>query len=114
MKPDVSRLQLEQPTLDLDGYPTEGSLKAIRAWDVTEGSTRELVEYVRSLWRWPDYGFKLHDKQVKRLRLSTGGWSGNEEVVAALRSNYVFWGTAWEKSVRGGHHWFQIPKLIWR
>ena len=44
------------------------------------------------------------------LRLSTGGWSGNEELVAALNTNRMVRVLSWRLSARGGLHIYQYPE----
>jgi len=36
--------------------------------------------------------------------------------IRALEKNSVFWAQHWEKSVRGGHYYFEIPaqKSFWK
>ena len=83
-------------------YPTESVLKKIREWDITKSHVSELLEYVQGLWTYPDrFVRKRHS-----LYLSTGGWSGNEDIIAALQDNYLFWALYWYRSQRGGHYWF--------
>ena len=88
--------------LDGNGYPTELTLKRIREWPCEH--TAELLEYVRSLWTYKDYA----TKQGKRYRFATGGWSGNEDLIAALQENYLFWALCWQLSARGGLHIFKV------
>jgi len=76
------------------------------------------------IMRWPidDYGALItfiepYFNQHGRLRYSedglvniaTGGWSGVEEVVSALRANHIFWATCWVSSHRGGLFVFRLP-----
>ena len=91
----------------MNEYPTEEQLETIKAWDLLEKPVSELLEYVENLWKYPDR-FRLTGKRVLRLYLSTGGWSGNEDVIDALHQNFIFWSMCWVKSVRGGHFWFEI------
>ena len=95
---------------DRDGYPTEEELEKIKKWDFKDPIG--LLNYVERLWSYPDR-FVLTGKRVLRLYLSTGGWSGNESVVGALRQN-LFWYFYWQKSQRGGHYWFKIKISIRR
>lgn len=95
--------------LDKDGYPTEEELKTIRKWTILK-PVLDLIEYIREIWWQPEWGFKLKGKKVITLELHTGGWSGNEDIVNAL-SQSMFWHLYWEKSCRGGHHYFTIKKL---
>ena len=100
-------------------YPTDEQLDRIKQWDTLAIGVKPLVEYVESLWWAPDWGFKLRDgyiqwdrRRAKKLELHTGGWSGNEDIIGALRSSF-FWFLYWQKSLRGGHYWFTIPLDSW-
>jgi hypothetical protein len=90
-------------------YPNEDDLNAIRTWDIiTIGGLRSLLDFLSSQWMYGDSGyFELKGKNVLKLRLSTAGWSGNEDRINALSDN-IFWMMFWEKSLRGGHHYFKI------
>lgn len=102
---------------DEDGYPTEEELKKIETWDFEKvGSLFELMDYVGTLWTYPDRFAKkdivdFFGKPVVEYYLSTGGWSGNESLIDALEKNFVFWMCCWKRSERGGHYWFEIRKL---
>jgi len=100
---------------DKDGYPTEEELKTIREWRWIENrkSLPDLLEYIEDCWWVSERHFICTGKKVLRLTLHTGGWSGNEEIIAALQENVDhFWSCFWEKSVRGGHYDFRIPLKI--
>ncbi len=86
----------------MGNYPSEEELRAIRNWD-TIHDPLGLVEFVRDVWWNPDWGFK---KTKHKLELHTGGWSGNEDIINALKENTMFWWVYWETSKRGGHYWF--------
>ena len=92
-----------QPTFDSDGYPTEDTLRVIAAWPVNE--LDDLVPFVCEAWSYPDRA--QHDEAKATLYLSTGGWSGNEDIIEALEKNFAFW-WYWFKSQRGGHYWFRL------
>ena len=98
--------------IDSDGYPTEETLKRIASFDPLKDNVYDFVEYLCDNWvngypaRW--------DKKHGTLQLSTGGWSGCESVIAALkRGNGVlpgiswFWVMYWYQSRAGGHYWFK-------
>lgn len=87
-----------------DGYPTEEELDYIKNYDLIQGNVKELLDYIEERWWMSDWGFHLTGKRVLRLQLSTGGWSGNESIIDALQSNFVFWSMYWRKTVRGGHY----------
>ena len=95
-------------------YPTESELKKIRNW---EGDLLDLAHYVISLWSYPDRaklykGKDFFGKSIKKLYLSTGGWSGNEGIMGALQRNFMFWSLCWVQSKRGGHYWFEFRREL--
>lgn len=91
--------------MDADGYPDDAELSKITNWPYEDG-WRELLEYVASLWTYKDYMYT--NKRAGIYELSTGGWSGNEDLINALSENLVFWGMCWFSSRRGGKHEFRI------
>lgn len=95
-------------------YPLKSQLNKIKNW---EGDCLRLAEYVASLWYYPNRikfyrGKDSLGRPIKKLYLSTGGWSGNEELIGALRENRCFWMLCWEQSKRGGHYWFKLPRMV--
>lgn len=93
-----------------DGYPSEGDLARIRAWPHSD--MRGLLAFVHSLWCWPDWGWDESEDEGRTLyTISTGGWSGNEDLIEALESNHPFWMMCWLSSRRGGHYEFRLPLL---
>ena len=93
-------------------YPTDEELQKIREWPISDADRtdiRSLLEYVKTVGNyWPDgYGWK---QDGNRYLIATGGWSGNEEIIAALQENMMFWLMCWQCSRRGGHYEFEIPK----
>lgn len=95
------------PTFDADGYPTEETLKIIQEWEIRSNfAIRDLLSYVKDCWR---YGFPTKaggSKNQKWISVSTGGWSGNESIIGALRNNRMFWALCWLESRRGGGYKF--------
>ena len=86
-------------------YPTDEELERIEKWDAFK-DPMGLVEYVKSLWWVPDWGFKLYRGRSRlfgwrcwKLQLHTGGWSGNEDIIGSLHRNFTFW-QSWQKE-----HW---------
>ena len=105
--------------LDDDGYPTDETLKTIREWPHEDG-LKELLEFVWDVWWQPDWGWKETEvpreqttpgthRLLTNYNISTGGWSGNEDLIEALRGNNIFWLMAWQQSRRGGHYIFELP-----
>jgi len=89
-------------------YPTDEQLKTIAEWDCPKNGFMPLVEYIRTIWWGADSQMKLTGK---KFELHTGGWSGNEEIIYALKQNFVFWTACWYKHVTGRHYYFKIKKL---
>lgn len=100
--------------LDAQGYPTEEWLEFLKTYKPDK--SLPLLTFVNEVlpngWYFADFGFVLHRKYKgkQKLELHTGGWSGNEEVISAIKSNiwltcfqmqYVMWRT-------GGHHYFEL------
>jgi hypothetical protein len=88
-------------------YPTEEELKSIAEWNYNNFD--ELMEYIRELWEFADQGYWKQDGST--YFLSTGGWSGNEDIIHALHENLMFWSLCWHESKRGGHYKFILPEL---
>lgn len=86
-------------------YPTNKQLDAIKKWDPLD--SHGLLEYVRELWAYPDY-VKV---KGKKYTFATGGWSGNEDIIAALEKNLVFHAICWYASYRGGKHIYMTPLI---
>ena len=96
----------------MNKYLTEEELDKIKCWDVnTKERVFELLDYIEDLWQYSDSGFKRRGKNVIGLQLHTGGWSGNESIIDALRDNTLFWSSYWISAHREGHYYFKI-KLV--
>lgn len=91
--------------LDEDGYPTEEALKRIAKWPHTDWPG--LLEFTQPLWNYPDRWWTEGDV----LHLSTGGWSGNEDIIRALEANRFFWAICWISSRRGGWYEFDLARV---
>jgi hypothetical protein len=112
-----------EPTFDSDGYPTDDTLDAIREWDFHDFPA--LMEFVEAAWS--DYGWFGRygaDDGPKLVGIqdpdeddgcwwcgATGGWSGNESLVAALDQNPMFSVLCWSASIRGGYHEYHVRPL---
>ena len=87
-------------------YPEDEDLESIKKWPHQD--FHGLMEFIKGIWWCSDWGFSEKDGIYS---LSTGGWSGNEEIIGAMRQNYIFWSLCWMSSRRGGHHEFEIPEV---
>ncbi len=95
-----------------DIYPTEEELSKIRDWDIVENGIEGLIEFIQARWEFANYDMGYFQWNGMELELHTGGWSGNESIIDALESNRLFWMMYWQKSERGGHFYFKMPKVI--
>lgn len=89
-----------------DEYPTDDDLQRIREWGHTDFTG--LMQFVRERWKYADCGYWTQDD--REYAISTGGWSGNEELLGAMRENQMFWLCCWVSSRRGGHYEFELPE----
>jgi len=114
-------------------YPTKKDLEFIRKYDVHKKPVKPLIDFIKSIWWMPSWGFTLGKKtddyisittqpdgtekksrsKYITLQLSCGGWSGNESIMTALEKNEWFYCFYWEESRRGGHYKFEIRKEDW-
>lgn len=101
--------------LDDDGYPTDDVLLALEHWDWRGHSMtqkqEEFYEYARAHWYYPE-AFKRHDTDKFIVySFSTLGWSGCEDLVAAMEKNLIWRLTAWSWRT-GGHYQCRIRKIM--
>jgi hypothetical protein len=90
--------------MPVDGYPTNEELETIAAWDYKD--PKGWFNYIDSLWSYPDY-FESSDYELL-WKISTGGWSGNEDMINSMQDNKMLWMTTWYSSTRGGHYIFKL------
>ena len=88
--------------MDKFGYPDNLEMETIRTWDYND--FHGLMEYIRQMWKYADDGYWKQRGNV--YRISTGGWSGNEDIIAAMIGNTMFWMLYWRQSKRGGRYVF--------
>lgn len=97
---------------DQDGYPTDEELATVREWPST--NIHGLLDYLHSLWWQPEYGWRElegreGDDKTRHIFASTGGWSGNEDLMSAFRDNFLAYHQAFNSYRRGGHYELVIP-----
>lgn len=96
-------------------YPSEFELKAIREWNASD--PEGLLDFIASIWEYADFTISVNEVRdnsgefVREHVFSTGGWSGNEDIIYAMMDNLVLWGIIWYSSTRGGHYAFRIPAV---
>ncbi len=86
-------------------YPTDDDLQRISGWSLTD--PLGWIEFVCEVWHWPDWGIR---RTQRRLYMSTGGWNGNEEIVAAMQGS-LLWRLGFVSHRRGGHYVFDLTRL---
>jgi hypothetical protein len=101
-----------------DGYPTVEELNKISRWPYTDGAAG-WFGYIKSKWKYADAGMWTEATRTngpKELEavfgISTGGWSGNEDILDAMRKNNMLWMLSWYSSRRGGHYVFRVRELF--
>ena len=87
----------------MNEYPSNETLDAVKAWNWNDCTG--LFEFVKQAWWMPDWGWREVDGE---LHVSTGGWSGNEDLIEAMQANVMVWSLCWVQSRRGGHYVFEI------
>ena len=90
-------------------YPSEPELKHIREYQHELFDYVPLMEYIGAIWEYADMGY--FQRRGRSFHIHTGGWSGNEDIISAMRGNPIFWATCWHSSKRGGHYRFKCPKF---
>lgn len=96
----------------MDEYPTTENLEFIKNFDIVKNPITDLLDYIEEIWWTPSFGFHRETSgELINLQLSTGGWSGNEDIIRALQDNFFFWSLYWVMSKRGGHYWFEISQI---
>jgi len=98
----------------MSDYPTEEQLAKIRTWPSND--PKGWFAFIKAVWWSPDWGWteQALPKGAPLLNrgtlyaVSTGGWSGNEEIIAAMQKHESLWLTTWESSRRGGHYEFEV------
>jgi hypothetical protein len=64
------------------------------------------VKSVGNYWPQETFGW---GQEGRTYHVSTGGWSGNEEILSAMQDNLIFWMVCWQEHKRGGHYVFELP-----
>jgi len=90
----------------MSDYPDRKTLRFIGAYDIIGSPIPDLFDFIVQSWWMAEWGAR---RTRRRLYLSTGGWSGNESIIEAMRGNWFFWSMCWVQSRRGGHYIFELP-----
>lgn len=95
-----------------DGYPTPEEIERIRNWEAKRSNEYvNLMHFIKSCWWAAEWGWQEEEtSEAYKYHISTGGWSGNEEIIMAMAANQMFWLFCWVSTRRGGHYEFSIRK----
>ena len=85
--------------------PSASVAERIERWPADDFAG--LMEYVGARWAYKEIGY--WSQRGSEYKISTGGWSGNEELVGAMMRNMMFFALCWQSSRRGGHYTFELP-----
>lgn len=103
--------------IDTDGYPTDEALRLVKTTP-----SPKVFEVLREAW-WMAEGGVSNDLRPEEAavvgdhgsyppgtfwRFATGGWSGNEELMAVFRQTWAYHMT-WRLSAAGGLFIFDVP-----
>lgn len=88
---------MTEPTFDKDGYPTDETEAAISGWDFKDPDG--WLVFIGKAWN-HHYGRMWNEDSL--VKFATGGWSGNESVIRAMKNAHVLWSMRWKSSHRGG------------
>lgn len=95
--------------MSLDPYPTTEELDKIKKWKIQRDEHwGDLFEYIRSIYWQADWGLKVGRKYIY---MSTGGWSGNEDIIYVMQENILMWSMYFYSMKRGGHYKFVKNKI---
>jgi hypothetical protein len=104
-----------------DGYPEQEDIDFLKNLSIDNFKTDiyKIVDlfsqsgYGNAVIRYYNYASKLLEQTPPEtqmtmpiLIISTGGWSGCEDMIAALIENIVWWHVYWAMSERGGRYTF--------
>lgn len=101
--------------LDDYGYPTEEYINFIKNFIPSNDNILDFLKCIAKNWQWCESYSDLYRIGKKYyLELHTGGWSGNEEIIDAIKENknlkYPLF--VLDRYKRGGHYVFVSEPLM--
>ena len=95
----------------MSDYPDSADIERVKQWTFHEpDSFVKFMEFFRSIGNyWPSDAPFGWTQNGRIYHVSTGGWSGNEEILEAMQDNLTFWMVCWREHRRGGHYVFTLP-----
>lgn len=88
----------------------EDALDRIRKWPISENYQPLFDHIISNVWKHNFGKATVSDDEYEQIEytFATGGWSENEEILAALKEQRLAWSLTWLMSERGGRHVFRI------
>jgi hypothetical protein len=97
--------------VDADGWPTEAALQRIMDWPTDD--LHNMFKFIHDIWWAPEWGWEEETtERYRAYHISTGGWSGNEDIIDVLHRKPKFWSLSLSAYRRGGHYTFD--DVYWR
>lgn len=100
-----------------DGYPTPGSLDRLKTALEDEDMANAIRAFYEALranhdpdWCGPER-VEVRGEVIEVWGYHTGGWSGNEDIIAVLQESWL-WSWLLERYDRGGHYYVQPPEKV--
>ena len=104
---------------DKNGYPTTKSLEQLRKALNTENYKKAIEVFYEALKEnyYTEYSrperVEVRGDVIDVWAYHTGGWSGNEDIIEALKDSWIF---NWllERYDSGGHYYFRLIEHVTR
>lgn len=100
-----------------DEYPSDEQLEQIEEWPESDPTGWfAFIKVSGNYWPSESWGWAERDdedeidKAVRVYEVSTGGWSGNEDIIDAMQHNRALWHLTWHQTRRGGHYTFMVKR----
>ncbi len=95
---------MTEPTFDADGYPSDETIKSIEKWPVED--FKNCLNFAEKVYH---KGYGVWDRQNGYIKIATGGWSGNEDIVHALNKQ-LYWNVLFIACTSGGTWYIKDPE----
>ena len=80
-------------------YPDEEDLERLEKWKCELDEIGEWLRFAANIYK---YSVTIYDGHL--YVFVTGGWSGNESIMAAMKRNWMMHAISWQSSCSGGLH----------
>ena len=91
---------------------SDKTLEEIAIWPIVKkADVLDWLRFCASQWN-NFYGLtqKYAENGELIVEFITGGWSENEAILSAMRSNELLWMECWHSSYRGGRYKFSVER----